>query len=85
MKRSVGVMSMSSIKVLTLGAGQDVGRSCLIVTLGGRRVMFDCGMHMGYRDHRRFPDWKQLGTRPGEPASSSPLRVRSKSRSPCRS
>lgn len=30
------------------GAGQDVGRSCVIVSLGGRNIMFDCGMHMGY-------------------------------------
>ncbi len=28
----------------------DVGRSCVLVTLGGRTVMFDCGMHMGYND-----------------------------------
>jgi len=34
------------IKVTCLGAGQDVGRSCVIVELGGRRLMFDCGIHM---------------------------------------
>eukprot|EP00873_Tetraselmis_striata_P036643 jgi/Tetstr1/456907/TSEL_043577.t1 len=48
------------ISVLPLGAGQDVGRSCVIVRLGGRTVMFDCGMHMGYQDERRFPDFKAL-------------------------
>lgn len=62
---------MSAIKVLTLGAGQDIGRSCVIVTLGGRRIMFDCGMHMGYSDHRRFPDWRQLGVREGEPLTGT--------------
>ena len=62
---------MSAIKVLTLGAGQDIGRSCVIVTLGGRRIMFDCGMHMGYNDHRRFPDWRQLGVREGEPLTGA--------------
>lgn len=30
------------------------------MTLGGRRVMLDCGMHMGYQDDRRFPDWAML-------------------------
>ena len=35
----------------------DVGRSCVLVTLGGRTVMFDCGMHMGFNDERRFPDF----------------------------
>lgn len=47
---------MTEIKVVPLGAGQDVGRSCIIVTIGGKNVMLDCGMHMGYNDDRRFPD-----------------------------
>jgi len=46
-----------SISVTPLGAGQDVGRSCLLVNIGGKRVMLDCGMHMGYQDDRRFPDF----------------------------
>jgi integrator complex subunit 11 len=49
-----------AIKVVPLGAGQDVGRSCIIVTVGGKNVMLDCGMHMGYNDHRRFPDFRYL-------------------------
>ena len=28
----------------------DVGRSCILVTIGGKNVMLDCGMHMGYND-----------------------------------
>ena len=28
----------------------DVGRSCILVSLGGKCVMLDCGMHMGYND-----------------------------------
>ena len=28
----------------------DVGRSCVLVSIGGKNVMFDCGMHMGYND-----------------------------------
>lgn len=34
------------ITILPLGAGQDVGRSCILVSMGGYTVMFDCGMHM---------------------------------------
>jgi integrator complex subunit 11 len=49
------------MEVLVLGAGQDVGRSCVVVTIGGRRVMFDCGMHMGFSDSRRFPDFGMIG------------------------
>lgn len=48
---------MSNIKVVPLGAGQDVGRSCILVSIGGKCVMLDCGMHMGYNDNRRFPDF----------------------------
>lgn len=55
---------MSSIRVIPLGeyrfrplfdlrdpgAGQDVGRSCILVSIGGKNIMLDCGMHMGYND-----------------------------------
>lgn len=46
------------VRVLPLGAGQDVGRSCVLVSLGGRTIMFDCGIHMGFNDRRRFPDFR---------------------------
>eukprot|EP01132_Coremiostelium_polycephalum_P008042 gene8042-9890_t len=48
------------IKVVPLGAGQDVGRSCVIVSIGNKNIMFDCGMHMGYHDERRFPDFSYI-------------------------
>ena len=50
---------MSDIRITPLGAGQDVGRSCILVSFaaGGYNVMLDCGMHMGYNDERRFPDF----------------------------
>lgn len=28
----------------------DVGRSCILVSMGEKNIMFDCGMHMGYSD-----------------------------------
>lgn len=42
------------------GAGQEVGKSCVVVTINGKRIMFDCGMHMGYDDHRRYPDFSLI-------------------------
>ncbi len=42
------------------GAGQEVGRSCVMVSMGQRTIMFDCGMHVGFRDGRRFPDFSLL-------------------------
>mgnify|MGYP001804443287 FL=1 len=46
--------------MVPLGAGQDVGRSCIIVTIGGKNIMLDCGMHMGFNDDRRFPDFNYI-------------------------
>merc|ERR1711892_1490457 len=51
---------MPDIRVVPLGAGQDVGRSCILVSIGNKNVMFDCGMHMGYNDERRFPDFNYI-------------------------
>ncbi|CAM6102771.1 unnamed protein product [Calypogeia fissa] len=48
------------IKCVPLGAGQDVGKSCVIVTIGSKNIMFDCGMHMGYQDERRYPKFSFL-------------------------
>ncbi|UKK01463.2 hypothetical protein MACK_002277 [Theileria orientalis] len=52
---------MKSLKVTILGAGQDVGRSCVVVTFPSKRVVFDCGAHCGFVDHRRYPNLEYLG------------------------
>ncbi|XP_057960707.1 cleavage and polyadenylation specificity factor subunit 3-II isoform X2 [Malania oleifera] len=49
-----------AIECLVLGAGQEVGKSCVVVSINGKRIMFDCGMHMGFLDHRRFPDFSLI-------------------------
>ncbi|CAF1020917.1 unnamed protein product [Adineta steineri] len=51
---------MSEIRILPLGAGQDVGRSCILITMGGKNIMLDCGLHMGFHDDRRFPDFSVI-------------------------
>lgn len=69
---------MDTIKIIPLGAGQDVGKSCVLLSIGGKNIMFDCGasigvgrcawfahtvstgMHMGYNDSRRFPDFSYI-------------------------
>lgn len=51
---------MPKIKITPLGAGQDVGRSCILLAIGGKNIMLDCGMHMGYTDERRFPDFSYI-------------------------
>ncbi|KAI8868463.1 Metallo-hydrolase/oxidoreductase [Ramicandelaber brevisporus] len=58
------------IELLPLGAGQDVGRSCIIVRMGGKTIMLDCGMHMGYKDSRRFPNFALLAPYASSSSSS---------------
>ena len=35
----------TEVKILPLGSGGEVGRSCVIVTFKGKTIMFDCGIH----------------------------------------
>ncbi|XP_043707112.1 cleavage and polyadenylation specificity factor subunit 3-II isoform X2 [Telopea speciosissima] len=49
-----------AIECLVLGAGQEVGKSCVVVSIGGKRIMFDCGIHMGHHDHQRYPDFSLI-------------------------
>ena len=48
------------ITIKPLGAGQEVGRSCILVKINGFKILFDCGVHMGFNDDRKFPDFKRL-------------------------
>ncbi|KAJ5078562.1 integrator complex subunit 11 [Anaeramoeba ignava] len=50
------------IQFLALGAGRMVGRSCLIVTMGNKTIMLDCGVHLGKKEER-FPDFSQIKTK----------------------
>lgn len=50
----------TKIIIQVLGAGQTVGRSCVIVELENRKVMFDCGCHLGYKDERKYPNFNLL-------------------------
>ena len=42
-----------SVCVCVCVSALDVGRSCILVSLGGKNVMLDCGMHMGFNDEVR--------------------------------
>jgi integrator complex subunit 11 len=50
------------ISITPLGAGQEVGRSCILLRIRHRTFMLDVGMHPAYLDDRRFPDFSCLGT-----------------------
>ena len=60
----------SFLILITQGAGQDVGRSCIIVNILNKRIMLDCGMHMGFHTQEKFPDFTFV-TREGETLDSA--------------
>lgn len=62
---------MTSIEIYPLGAGQEVGRSCIILKILDKRIMMDCGLHMGFSDHRKYPDFKRYATENNIPLFSS--------------
>ena len=45
-----GLCCCLSCNTLCSGAGQDVGRSCILLSISGKNIMLDCGMHMGFND-----------------------------------
>ncbi|KAH7888850.1 beta-lactamase-like protein [Phlebopus sp. FC_14] len=55
----------SSLKVTLLGAGQEVGRSCCVLRYGGKTIVCDAGVHMGYSGVASLPfidelDWSTV-------------------------
>jgi cleavage and polyadenylation specificity factor subunit 3 len=36
------------LKITPLGAGNEVGRSCILVEFKGKRILLDCGLHPAY-------------------------------------
>eukprot|EP00242_Pyramimonas_sp_CCMP2087_P007356 CAMPEP_0198208964 /NCGR_PEP_ID=MMETSP1445-20131203/12302_1 /TAXON_ID=36898 /ORGANISM="Pyramimonas sp., Strain CCMP2087" /LENGTH=702 /DNA_ID=CAMNT_0043882573 /DNA_START=71 /DNA_END=2176 /DNA_ORIENTATION=- len=55
-KENVGEGDVGDLMELTpLGAGQEVGRSCLYMTFKGKTIMFDCGVHPAYSGYNSLP------------------------------
>jgi predicted metal-dependent RNase len=49
------------LTLMALGAGQEVGRSCIMIHANSVNVMLDCGLHLGHQDKRRVPDFDVIG------------------------
>eukprot|EP00195_Chlamydomonas_chlamydogama_P006597 CAMPEP_0202904758 /NCGR_PEP_ID=MMETSP1392-20130828/30978_1 /ASSEMBLY_ACC=CAM_ASM_000868 /TAXON_ID=225041 /ORGANISM="Chlamydomonas chlamydogama, Strain SAG 11-48b" /LENGTH=723 /DNA_ID=CAMNT_0049592553 /DNA_START=19 /DNA_END=2190 /DNA_ORIENTATION=+ len=45
----------SCVEITPLGAGQEVGRSCIILKYEGKTVMLDCGIHPAYSGINSLP------------------------------
>eukprot|EP01105_Mastigella_eilhardi_P026445 TRINITY_DN7671_c0_g1_i1.p1 TRINITY_DN7671_c0_g1~~TRINITY_DN7671_c0_g1_i1.p1 ORF type:complete len:723 (-),score=182.93 TRINITY_DN7671_c0_g1_i1:70-2238(-) len=45
---SVGPSAEDTLEIMPLGAGNEVGRSCVLLKFKGKTVMFDCGVHPAF-------------------------------------
>ena len=43
------------LSITPLGAGCEVGRSCILLKYKGKTIMFDCGVHMGLNGMNQLP------------------------------
>lgn len=49
-----------TLKITPLGAGTEVGRSCIIVEYKGRKIMLDCGIHPAHRGIASLPYFDEI-------------------------
>eukprot|EP01116_Phalansterium_solitarium_P022031 TRINITY_DN7121_c0_g1_i1.p1 TRINITY_DN7121_c0_g1~~TRINITY_DN7121_c0_g1_i1.p1 ORF type:complete len:708 (-),score=188.83 TRINITY_DN7121_c0_g1_i1:377-2500(-) len=47
--------SVDVLEVMPIGAGNEVGRSCVLMRFKGKTVMFDCGIHPAYSGLMALP------------------------------
>ncbi|KAK9822187.1 hypothetical protein WJX81_008406 [Elliptochloris bilobata] len=48
------------VEIIPLGAGQEVGRSCIILKYMGKTVMLDCGIHPGFSGMNSLPFFDEI-------------------------
>lgn len=46
---------MQNVSILPLGAGCEVGRSCLILSINNKKIMLDCGLMINKEDSDSLP------------------------------
>lgn len=52
------------IEITPLGAGNEVGRSCILVEINEKYFILDCGVHMAFKDIRMYPNFDRINTLP---------------------
>eukprot|EP00899_Mesostigma_viride_P015640 jgi/Mesvir1/24077/Mv10799-RA.1 len=62
MKRNQSLVGDDSdlLEITPLGAGNEVGRSCVVLTYQGKTVMFDCGIHPAYGGMAALPFFDEI-------------------------
>ena len=49
------IVEEDKLIIQPLGAGQEVGRSCIYLKYKGRKILLDCGIHPGMNGHDSLP------------------------------
>jgi cleavage and polyadenylation specificity factor subunit 3 len=55
-----GLLGSEILSVTPLGAGNEVGRSCIIVKFKGRTIMLDCGIHPAFTGLASLPFFDEI-------------------------
>lgn len=56
------VSSESTMEIIPIGAGGEVGRSCCLLKFMGKTVLFDCGVHPAYSGISALPFFDDIDT-----------------------
>ncbi|OMJ94449.1 hypothetical protein SteCoe_2350 [Stentor coeruleus] len=48
------------LEIIPLGAGNEVGRSCIVLKFRGKTVMFDCGIHPALTGQNALPGFDEI-------------------------
>ncbi|KAK6947246.1 Metallo-beta-lactamase [Dillenia turbinata] len=59
-RESSGTSEGDELIITPLGAGSEVGRSCVYMTYKGKTIMFDCGIHPGYSGMAALPYFDEI-------------------------
>ncbi|KAL2644670.1 hypothetical protein R1flu_012257 [Riccia fluitans] len=59
-KESIARADGDKLDITPLGAGNEVGRSCVVMTYKDKTVLFDCGIHPGYSGMAALPYFDEI-------------------------
>lgn len=54
------LLGSEQLTIMPLGAGSEVGRSCIIVKFKGKTIMLDCGIHPAHNGLAGLPFFDEI-------------------------
>ena len=54
------IQDSEPLKITPLGAGSEVGRSCIILAYKGKNIMLDCGIHPAFSGISALPFFDEI-------------------------